>query len=110
MIDQCQQLSLVSFEQYAQLLKMYEELARQKKCTDRRLDRALNAKAKFADGNLAQFTPVRDFYRKTASADKSLLGTESVAMEKERPEESLNEGRRKGGAPGRKNRYWQVTM
>ena len=93
---------------YEKLVRENAELARGKKNAERRLERAVKAKAKKAEGDMSNFVQISDYYSEAASVDGSFLGTASVAKEKDSSAENLNVERRKGGVPGRKNRYWQV--
>ena len=94
---------------HEELLRDYAELAREKKNTDRRLERALTAKAKTADDELRNYKSIHGFYSESALVDGRFLSTASVAKEKDKSGETLNDARRLGGVPGRQNSYWNVT-
>ena len=95
-------------EKHEELLRVHAELAREKKNTDRRLERALKAKENTAN-EFSKFKSITNFYSGAAKVDGRFLSTASVAKEKDRSGENVNDKRRLGGVPGRKNSYWNVT-
>ena len=108
--DLCKQQSeLMLMEKHEQLLRDHAELAREKRNSDRRLERALKAKAKTAAGGFSNFTSIRNYYCESATVDGQFLSTASVAKENDRSAENSTDARRLGGVPGRKNSYRNVT-
>ena len=97
------------WEAHLALMEQKEAQKREIKNMQRKLDRALAAKAELAAGNLKQYPVVDNFEKQPLTVVGSFLDTETVAREKDTVQANVDEPRRKGGVPGRKNAFYSAA-